>query len=112
MKRILGAIVLLAVMAIVLPILNYAPKLYSWLLRAHLRRLYRRLRAVETEMQTELTAPRVLALQTDIVSIGRAAHILPVRHSDLFFALRLHIDQTRARLAARLVELRNQTRKR
>jgi hypothetical protein len=70
-----------------------------------LAKLYRGLRVVETELQTELTAPQVEALQTDLKNIDRATHILPMRHSDQFFALRLHIDLTRTRLASRLVEL-------
>jgi hypothetical protein len=66
-------------------------------------KLYGRLRIVETELQTELTAPQLESLQTDLKNVDRAAHILPMRHSDLFFALRLHIDQTRMRLDSRLV---------
>ena len=45
------------------------------------------------------------ALQSDLENIDRAANILPMRHSDLFFALLMHIDMTRTRLASRLVQL-------
>jgi hypothetical protein len=44
-------------------------------------------------------------LQNDLNHIDRAANILPMRHSDLFFALLMHIDMTRTRLASRFVEL-------
>lgn len=104
--------VLLTVIAIVLPLFNYAPKLYQWFLQIYLAKIYRRLRAVETELQTDLTGSQVLALQTDLENIDRAAHVLPLRHSDLFFALRFHIDLTRTRLASRLVELRKPNEKR
>jgi hypothetical protein len=100
-KRI--AAILIAAVALVIPIFTYGPKLYDWLLQSQLRRLYRRLRFIEDEMLGELTAARVTALKSDVDSISRAARILPLRHSDLFFALIMHIDLVRARLAARLV---------
>jgi TRAP-type uncharacterized transport system substrate-binding protein len=99
-KRIIA--VLVTALAIVIPLLTYAPRLYAWFLRVYLAKLYRRLRLVETELETELTAPQVETLQTDLESINRAARILPLRHLDLFFDLIMHIDLTRTRLAARL----------
>lgn len=95
----------LTAIAIVIPLFSYAPRLYQWFLQVYMAKLYGRLRVVETELQAELTAPQVEALQTDLKNIDRATHILPMRHSDQFFALRLHIDLTRTRLASRLVQL-------
>ena len=94
--------VLVAVIAIVLPVFSYAPKLYLWLVRDRMRKLYRRLRLVDKALLTELTTPQVQFLQTDLDSIDRAASIVPMRNSDLFFDLRTHIDRTRNHLAARL----------
>jgi TRAP-type uncharacterized transport system substrate-binding protein len=94
--------VLLTIFAVVIPLFTYAPKLYVWFLHAYLNRLYRRLRAVETEIDSELTAAQVEALQTDLKDISRAAHILPMRHSDAFIDLVTHIRVTRAELASRL----------
>lgn len=102
------AAILIAAIAVIIPLLTYAPKLYDWLLQAQLKRLYRRLRAVEDEMLGELTAPQGTALQSDVESISRAARILPLRHSDLFFPLIMHVDLVRARLAARLGGLRGE----
>jgi len=51
------------------------------------------------------TAGQVTALQNDLDHIDRAASILPMRHSDLFFSLLMRIDMTRTRLAARLATL-------
>jgi hypothetical protein len=48
-------------------------------------------------------------LQSDLESIDRAASVVPMRNSDLFFDLRTHVDRTRAHLAGRLVEPRSQT---
>jgi hypothetical protein len=87
-------------------VFSFAPRLYAWFLQSYLKKLYRRLRVVETELETELTAPQIEILQTDLESVNRAAKSLPPRHSDLFIALIMHINFTRTRLAARLAELR------
>jgi len=104
--RLLAA--LLAGGAVIYPLFNLAPKLYRWLLQDRMRRLYRRLRIVEEAAQTELTAPQVVSLQTELEDIDLAARILPQRHSDLFFILEHHITLTRTQLASRLVEMRHQ----
>jgi uncharacterized protein len=100
--------VLLAAGAIVYPLFHFVPKLYQWLLQDRIRKLYRRLRIVEEAAQTELNAPRVVSLQSELEDIDRAARILPQRHSDLFFILEHHITLTRTQLASRLVEVRRQ----
>ena len=88
------------------PLFTYAPRLYEWFLHAYLNRLYRRLRAVETEMDSELTGAQVEILQADLKDINRAAHILPMRHSDTFIDLITHIRVTRAELVSRLAACR------
>jgi hypothetical protein len=96
---------------IVYPLFNFAPKLYRWFLQDRMRKLYRRLRIIEEALQKELTAPQVVALQTDLENVSRTARILPKRNSDLFFPLRRHIDLTRTELATRLMEVRSLTAK-
>ncbi|MFZ1000654.1 MAG: hypothetical protein WAN68_01450, partial [Pseudolabrys sp.] len=59
----------------------------------------------------ELTVPQAEALQSVLADIDRVASAVPMRHSDLFFIFRLHLDQTRSRLALRLVETRSQAAK-
>ena len=100
------AAILVAAIAIVIPLFTFTPKLYAWLLNLRLARLYRRLRAVETGLEGDLTGPQIEELQTDLESVNRAAKSLPPRHSDLFIALIMHINFTRTRLASRLAELR------
>ncbi len=101
--------VLLATGVIVYPLFNFAPKLYRWFVQDRMRKLYHRLRIVEETAQTELTAPQVVSLQSELEGIDRAARILPRRHSDLFFILEHHIILTRTQLASRLVEVRSRT---
>nr|WP_249158072.1 TAXI family TRAP transporter solute-binding subunit [Bradyrhizobium jicamae] len=102
-KRAIAALV--AVIAIVIPLLNYAPKMYVWLLEAYMAKLYRRLRGVEAQLQSNLTVPEIQDLQSDLEAIDRAVNVLPMRHSDLFLSIEVHIDRTRQRLASRLTEL-------
>jgi hypothetical protein len=104
-QRILA--VLVAVVAIVLPVFTYAPKLYLWFVRDQISKLYRRLRMVDKALLTELTAANVQSLRTDLENIDRAASVVPMRNSDLFFDLRTHIDRTRAHLDARLLKPRS-----
>jgi TRAP-type uncharacterized transport system substrate-binding protein len=96
------AAIVVAAVAIVIPLFTFTPKLYAWLLNLRLARLYRRLRLVNARLKGELTADQLAAVQGDLDHIDRAANILPMRHSDLFFALLMHIDMTRTRLSARL----------
>lgn len=102
-KRV-AAIVVTAV-AIIIPLFTFTPKLYAWLLNLRLLRLYRSLRSVNSRLRECLTAEQIGTLQGELETIDHAANVLPMRHSDVFFALLMHIDMTRTRLAARLVQL-------
>jgi hypothetical protein len=93
------AAILLTVIAIVIPIFTYGPKAYEWFVQAYLKKLYRRLRAIDARLQKDLTATEADTLQSDLDHINRAASILPMRHSDMFFSMRHHIDQSVACLA-------------
>jgi TRAP transporter TAXI family solute receptor len=101
--------VLLAGGAILYPLFHFAPKLYQWFLQDRMRKLYRLLRDVDEALQRELTSSEIVSLHTDLENINRAARILPRRHSEMFFDFNQHIESTRTRLAARLVEARSQT---
>ena len=50
-------------------------------------KIYRRLRDIEAQLQTELMGPQVIALQADLENIDRSAHFLPMRHSGLFLSV-------------------------
>ncbi len=99
----------LAGMAVFFPLFSYAPKLYLWFVRERMSKIYRRLRIIEKALQTELTAPQVKALQSDLANIDQVASSLwvPMRHSGLFFSLKLHIDLVRTHLTSRLDEVRS-----
>jgi len=91
---------LVAVIAIVVPVFNYAPKLFLWLVHDRVRRLYRRLRLVEKALLSAVGTPQIQALQAELENIARAANIVPMYSSELFFELRAHIERTRRHLAS------------
>jgi hypothetical protein len=80
------------------PLFNYAPKVFLWFIHDRVRKLYRRLRVVDKALLSGANASEVQALQTELESIARAANIVPMRSSELFFDLKSHIDRTRNHL--------------
>jgi TRAP transporter TAXI family solute receptor len=99
--------ILVTAVAIMVPVFSYAPKLYLWFLRRRIIQLYRELRSVEHGLQPDLAMSQLVAFQSDIEKIDQASSALPMRHSDLFFALNAHIDLTRTRLRAMFIEARS-----
>src|SRR5271169_5816731 len=102
MKKLIAVIVSCAV--ILVPFSNVAPKLTRWIVRDRMLYLYHRLRTIETNMQRDLTASQLDALQSDLEKIEQSASNLgvPIRHSDLFFELKTHINLVRQRLESRM----------
>ncbi len=89
---------LVAALAILFPAFGFAPRLYEWFVRQRFRQFYQRLRAIENELQERLTAAQAEALQAELDDIERSTITVPMRHSDLYFMLRYHLDRTRSRL--------------
>jgi TRAP-type uncharacterized transport system substrate-binding protein len=104
---------LFAIVAIILPLINYVPKFLRWLIRERIRLLYRRLRLIERELLRATSADQVTELQVDLEKIERAASILaiPTRYSDMLYLLLGHIKFTRERLAAGLADIRSKAAK-
>jgi hypothetical protein len=101
------AAILVTAIAIIIPIFSYAPRLYAWFLQNYMEKLYGRLSVIEARLRPDLTVAEIEGLQSDLENIGRAARILPMRHSSLFF---VHIRLTRSELASRLAAaLRDQS---
>jgi len=111
MKKIIA--VLLSCAVVLVPFSNLAPKLTSWIVHDRMSHLYRRLRTVEANMQTDLTASQLDALQSDLEKIEQSANNLgvPIRRSDLLFELKIHIDHVRQRLGLRGAALHSDIRK-
>ena len=99
--------VFVTVIAIILPLFSYAPKLYKWLVEYRLHTMYRRLRTIEAILHGDVASTDVAALEEDLASVDKAIHLLaiPMQHSDLFFAIKSHLDLVRVQLALRRAEL-------
>jgi hypothetical protein len=89
---------LIAALAILFPAFGIAPRLYEWFVRQRFRQFYQRLRAVEDTLQAGLTAAKAEALEAELDDIERSTSTVPMRHSDLYFMLRYHLDRARSRL--------------
>ena len=87
-----------ATLAIFFPVFGFAPRLYGWFIRQRFRQLYRRLRVIESSLRAGLTSSEAEILQAELGDIERATMTVPMRHSDLYFMLRYHLDQARSRL--------------
>ena len=98
---------LIAALAILFPVFGIAPRLYEWFVRQRFRHFYQRLRAVEDTIQAGVTAATAEALEAELDDIERTTSTVAMRHSDLYFMLRYHLDRTRSRLiqASRTVTL-------
>jgi hypothetical protein len=66
--------------------------------RQRFRQFYQRLRAVENTLEAGLTPAQAEALEAELDDIERSTRDVPMRHSDLYFMLRYHLDRTRSRL--------------
>jgi hypothetical protein len=95
-QRIIAFVV--AALAIFFPVFGFAPRLYGWFVRQRFLQLYQRLRVIESSLRARLTPAKVEALQAELADIERATMTVPMRHSDLYFMLRYHLDQIRSRL--------------
>jgi TRAP-type uncharacterized transport system substrate-binding protein len=102
--------VILSCAVVLVPFSRFLPNLSTWVVRNRMRDLYRRLRFVEAEIQTSLTASQLEVLQYDLERIEQSADNIgvPMRHSDLLFELKAHINLVRQRLGScRAVESPN-----
>jgi NMT1-like family len=105
--------VILSCALVLVPFSRIVPNLSTWVVRDRMRDPYRRLRLVETEMQIDLTTSQLDVLQSDLDGIEQSANNLgvPIRHSDLFFELKAHINLVRQRLELRRTVLQSKIRK-
>jgi TRAP-type uncharacterized transport system substrate-binding protein len=100
---------LVALMAVLLPTLNYGQRGYRWLIRQRLDGGYRVLRLVDKGMQSALSLEEVARFQSDVESLDQqlTTYKIPDHHSDLLFAFKVHLNLVRTRLAARHAELKS-----
>jgi hypothetical protein len=96
MIRILATVA--TVMAIVFPLLKSITKIYNWFIRQYTDRLFQRLRVLHIALNKTTNFLELQKIESDLNHIDRAAHILPMRHTDLYFSLIARIENERNRL--------------
>jgi hypothetical protein len=100
--------VLVTAIAVGIPFLNLAPKLFKSLVEYRLGAMYRRLRNIEAGLHKEtVSVPELSAFEAELASIDSKISMLgvPMKHSDLFFSIKSHLDVVRIRLGLRRGEL-------
>ncbi len=92
-------VVLIAIVAVLIPLSRVVPPLYEFRVRSRVFRWYAQLRAVE-ERQGDAPADELLRELDDIETrVGRVQ--VPLSYADELYSLRSHIQMVRRRLQAR-----------
>jgi TRAP transporter TAXI family solute receptor len=101
---------LVTIVAVGVPIFTYLPRVYRWLVHSRILKIYRRLRDIEDELNSDMTRAQVIFLQAELERVERSTNILriPMRFSEIFFSLKMHINLIRTRLATRRLEVQDQ----
>ena len=102
---------LLAGVAIIFPLFNFAPKLYKWLVEIACTRCTAASGPLKSILHKDVASTEVAALEADLAGVDRAIHLLsiPMQHSDLFFSIKSHLDLVRSQLGLRRTELPGQS---
>lgn len=103
-----AAVVLFAIVPFILFVISYEPLIYRWIIRERVRRFYRKLKTIENRLTGEWTVEQLGQLSEEIEAIDREAMPLkiPLRHSDSYFSVKVHINLIRTRLNAKITEAR------
>ena len=96
--------VLVAGIAIGLPLFHYLPLLYKWNMRRRLLYWYGQLKALEASFDASPSDKNLLEKQTEIERIEDAvSHIrFPLTFTDQLYNLRSHIDIVRRKITSRV----------
>lgn len=101
-----AAAVLLTAIAVV-PLLSYGPRIYRWFVEYRLLKLYKRLRSIERHLKDNIAIKDVEELKAQVESLDREIVALgvPMRHSDIYFTMKSHLNLVRIRLDNRSIQL-------
>jgi TRAP transporter TAXI family solute receptor len=94
--------VLVAAIALSLPLFRFLPVAYNWITRRRLFYWYGQLKALEASFDTDPTGKHLAQKQTEIERIEEAvSHIrFPLTFSDQLYNLRSHIDIVRRKITS------------
>jgi hypothetical protein len=99
-------VMLVPVIALLLPILRFAPQLYSWRIRSRIYRRYGELKFLETEVEAD---PRRHSRAQWLARLDRIEHDVnrmptPLAFTDMLYTLRLHLGLVRETILRRTAD--------
>jgi hypothetical protein len=94
--------ILATILGIVLPLVKIVPKLYNWFIEQYTDKLFRRLRILHVDVEQTRDVLVLKEMEQELNSIDQAAHLLPMRNTNLYFSLIGRIDNERKLLVKQL----------
>ena len=96
------AVLALPLLGILLPVVRFAPMLYTWQVRQRLLYWYKELKKVERGVDLHTSLEEVAAKQAQVEDIEEAVNRIPIplAFTNQLYDLRAHIDVVRRRLNA------------
>jgi TRAP-type uncharacterized transport system substrate-binding protein len=94
-------VVLIPLAALLYPFFKFPPRMYDWIMRSKITRLFDEMRSIEREMEAQGQGHDSDALIAKLNQLDqRANHLrLPTAYASMLYMLRAHIDLVRERLA-------------
>ena len=86
---------LATIFAIVIPLIKLITKLYNWFIKRYTDNLFQKMRLMDIELRNTIEPERLEALKKNLNNIEHTVHLLPMRHTDLYFSLISRIDNER-----------------
>jgi TRAP-type uncharacterized transport system substrate-binding protein len=97
-------ILLIPILGVLYPMMRFLPRLYDWLMRSKILRMYGELRLLEDEMASECGAAsdtREVTARLDRLEVQANQLRVPRSYASMLYMLRNHIDLVRAGLRKR-----------
>ena len=90
-------VLLVPLLAVLVPVLRFAPSLYAWRVRARIYRWYGELKFLELELRETFDASRVPEYRQRLDKLEEVAHTrpIPLAFTDQVYTLRQHINLVR-----------------
>lgn len=90
-------VLLVPLLAVLIPVLRFAPSLYAWRIRSRIYRWYGELKILEVELREKFDPSRVDEYRRRLDRLEEVAHTrpIPLAFTDQVYTLRLHIGLVR-----------------
>ena len=96
-------VMLVPVLAVLIPVVRYAPAAYAWRIKSRIYRWYGKLKVLEVDLQNAKDPAEVRALGERLDEIERSVSRIPtpLAYSEYLYNVRSHIELVRSRLDRR-----------